>query len=123
MFATQTEAKQFFVERVLAQARLEQMRLSPAEQAMLRWSESDPTFAPDPALVETLATDISDEDYETKISGLLERSYRSDVTSDGAARERYRDAYSVLTQCDHYLLIMIRRAIGRHVRPWWAPWR
>jgi hypothetical protein len=33
MFATPAEAKQFFVEKVLAQARAEQVRLSPAEQA------------------------------------------------------------------------------------------
>ena len=123
MFATPAEANQFFVEKVLAQARAEQVRLSPAEQAMLRWSESDPTFEPDPILVEKLATEISDEDYEIKVAGLLERSYRRDLTSDGAARERYRNAYSVLTQGDHYLLVMIRRAIGHHLRPWWAPWR
>jgi len=123
MFVTQTEAKRFFVERVLAQARVENMRLSPAEQAMLSWSESDPAFAPDPALVERLAAEISDEDYESKVAGLLERSYQRVLKSDGAARDRYREAYSVLTQGDHYLLVMIRRALGRHVRPSWAPWR
>ena len=123
MFATQAEAKRFFAERVLTQARVEQMRLSPAEQATLSWSESDPAFTPDPALVEQLAAEISDEDYETKVAGLLERSYQRDLKSDGAARDRYREAYSVLTQGDHYLLVMIRRALGRHVRPWWAPWR
>ena len=123
MFSTQTEAKRFFVEKVLAQARAEQMQLSPAEQAMLNWSESDPAFTPDPALVEELATEISDEDYETKVAGLLERSYQRDVGSDGAVRERYRRAYSVLTQGDHYLIVMIRRALGRQLRPWWAPWR
>jgi len=55
MFATQTEAKLFFVGKVLAQAHAEQMGLSAAEQAMLSWSESDPAFTPDPALVEQLA--------------------------------------------------------------------
>ena len=122
MFATQAEAKQFFVERVLAQARAEQLRLSPAEQGMLSWSESDPSFTPDLALVEQLATEVSDEAYEGKIAGLLERSYRRDLTADSAARDRYREAYSVLTRGDHYLLVMIRRALGRYLRPWWAPW-
>jgi hypothetical protein len=123
MFATQAEAKRFFVERVLAQARAEQLQLSPAEQGMLSWSESDPSFTPDPALVEQLATEVSDEEYEGKIAGLLERSYRHDLTADSANGDRYREAYSVLTRGDHYLVVMIRRALGRYLRPWWAPWR
>jgi hypothetical protein len=123
MFATQAEAKRFFVERVLAQARTEQVRLSPAEQGMLSWSESDPEFKADPALVEQLAAELSDEEYEAKVAGLLERSYQRDVTSDSSARDRYREAYAILTRGDHYLVVMIRRALGRHVRPWWAPWR
>ena len=123
MFATQGEAKRFFVERVLAQARAEQVALSPAEQGMLSWSESDPAFTADPALVEQLAAELSEEAYEAKVAGLLERSYQRDLTSDGTVRDRYREAYSVLSLGDHYLLVMIRRALGRHVRPWWAPWR
>ena len=117
MFATQTEAKLFFVGKVLAQAHAEQMGLSAAEQAMLSWSESDPAFTPDPALVEQLATEISDDDYETKVAGLLERSYQRDLKSDGAARDGYRKAYSMLVQGDHYLLVMIRRALGRNRQP------
>ena len=88
MFATQAEAKRFFVERVLAQAGAEQLQLSPAEQGMLSWSESDPSFTPDPALVEQLATEVSDEAYEGKIAGLLERSYRRDLTTDSADRRQ-----------------------------------
>jgi len=84
MFATPAEAKQFFVEKVLAQARAEHVRLSPAEQAMLRWSESDPTFEPDPTLVEKLATEISDEAYETEVADLPSpegRCGNNDLTS------------------------------------------
>ena len=121
MFATQTEAKRFFVERVLAQARAEQIRLSLAEQAMLSWSESDPAFTPDPRLVEELGAEISDKDYETKVAGLLERSYQRDLRSDSAATDTYREAYSVLTQGDHYLVVMVRRALGSRLRPWWPP--
>jgi len=90
---------------------------------MLSWSESDPSFTSDPALAEQLATEVSDEAYERKIAGLLERSYRRDLTADDAAGDRYREAYSVLTRGDHYLVVMIRRALGRYLRPWWAPWR
>jgi hypothetical protein len=123
MIATQADAKRFFVDKVLAQARAEQIRISEAEQGMLSWSESDPSFTPDPALVAQLGTEISAEDYEAKIAGLLERAYQHDLKYDGGARERWQDAYSVLGRGDHYILVMIRRELRRHLRPWWAPWR
>jgi hypothetical protein len=120
---TEREAKRFFVERILAQARAEDLRLSQVEQQMLRWSESDPDFKPDPALVDQLAAELSDHEYEDKITGLLERSYRQDVAASDGARGTYRQAYAVLEQRDHYLLVMIKRALAHRLRPWWAFWR
>jgi hypothetical protein len=79
MFRTQAEAKRFFVSKVVGQARVESMTLSDAEQRMLSWSESDPDFVADPRLPEQLAAKISDKDYETKIVGLLWRSFSADV--------------------------------------------
>jgi hypothetical protein len=122
-FAGEGHAKRFFVEQVLKQARLDRIALSPAEEHMLGWSESDPDFVANTLLVEQLADEISDEEYETKIAGLLERGYRREVSADSSARERYRTAYATLTRGDHYIVVMIRRAIGRHLRPWWAFWR
>jgi hypothetical protein len=119
---TQTEAKRFFVDRVLEQARSEHVGLSKAERQMLSWSESDPDFAADPRLVEQLAAEISDSEYERKVAGLLERSYARDVAADRNARSRWREAYSVLSQGDHYLLVMIKQAVHRYLRPWWAFW-
>ena len=85
-------------------------------------SFSDPAFVIDPALVEQLATDISDEDYEAKVAGLIERSCERDVASNSPALESYREAYAALNQGDHYLL-MLQRGLSRRQRPWWAFWR
>jgi hypothetical protein len=120
---TERQAKRFFVDRIMAQARAEGLSLSEAEQRMLSWSESDPDFEADPVLVQQLAAEISDEDYEAKVAGLLQRAFRQDVTSNPAARDRYRQAHDVLRQGDHYVLIMINEALGRQLRPWWAFWR
>ena len=56
---TQSEAKRFF-----ATKRTEGVALSEAERRMLYWSESDPEFKADPKLVEQLASELSDEDYD-----------------------------------------------------------
>ena len=77
----------------------------------------------DPALVKKLAAEISDEEYERKIAGFLKRAYQRDLARDSAVRDSYREAYAVLNQGDHYLLIMINQALGRQLRPWWAFWR
>ena len=81
MVRTQAEAKRFFIGKVMAQAGVEKVVLSDAEQRMLRWSESDPDCVVDPKLSEQLASEISDKDYETKIVGLLARSFAADIES------------------------------------------
>jgi hypothetical protein len=71
---------------------------------MLSFSESDSEFVVNPALVDQLAEEISDEEYEAKVVGLLERSWTRDVASDDTARHSYRKAYAVLSEGDRYLL-------------------
>ena len=112
MFASQSQAKSFFVDRIAAQARAEGQPLSASEHWMLRFSESDPDFVVDPVRVEQLQAEISDSDYETKIADLLKRAYERDTTADTTATAKYREASEILRQGDHYLLIMIDRAIG-----------
>jgi hypothetical protein len=123
MMHTQAEAKQFFATKAIARAQLEGTPLSGAEQRMLWWSESDPEFSADPALGEQLASEISDEQYETKIAGLLKRSFAADVAAGIDARSMWQQARSVLKQSDHYILIMVDRAIDSELKPWWRFWR
>jgi hypothetical protein len=61
MVRTQSEAKRFFVDKVVARARVERVSLSDAERQMLSWSESDPDFIVDPRLPQQLASEMSDE--------------------------------------------------------------
>ena len=123
MVRTQSEAKRFFVEKVVAQARDEQIQLSDAERRMLSWSESDPDFVADPRLSEQLASELTDEEYEKKIVGLLARRFAADVTISPEAEGQWRQAAEVLREGDHYMLIMLDEATGRRLRRWWEFWR
>jgi hypothetical protein len=123
MDQTQTEAKQFFADRVIQQANVERVTLSDAERRMLSWSESDPAFNADPALVEQLSAEISDAEYEAKIAGLLERRFAADLASSANAMDMWRQAQTTLEQGDHYILIMIERAVGSKMKRWWQFWR
>jgi hypothetical protein len=85
--------------------------------------DNGPEFVVDPALVEKLQAELSDDDYEAKIAGLIERSWKRDVETDSNAGDLYRAAFTTLSQGDHYVFIMIERALSRHLRPSWAFWR
>jgi hypothetical protein len=119
MIHTPTEARRFFIDKVLAEARRQGIALTDAEQQMLGWSESEPDSIGDPELAERLAAEISDEDYELKVSALLKAALQRDLESDTHALDDYRRAYALLRQGDHYILVMIDRALGRCLRPWW----
>jgi hypothetical protein len=122
MVHTQSQARQFFVEKVIQRAQVERVKLSDDERQMLSWSESAPDSVADPALAERLASAISDADYEKKIAGLLRRSFLEEVSADGQVKETWRQAWSVLKQGDHYILIMIDQALGKELKPWWRFW-
>jgi hypothetical protein len=123
MVRTQPEAKRFFVDKVVAQARVERAPLSDAERQMLSWSESDPACIVDPRLPEQLASEISDEEYEKKIVGLLARSFAADVEVSPEAQRQWKQAAAVLHEGDHYILVMLDEAVSGRLRRWWQFWR
>jgi hypothetical protein len=112
LFRSQTDAKTFFVDKIVDEARAEGQPLSDDEQWMLRFSESDPGFIVDLERVERLEAAISDSAYEDKIVGLLQRCYERDAESDADAQSLYREASTTLHQGDHYLLVMIDQVLG-----------
>jgi hypothetical protein len=113
---TQTEAKRFFIDKVLQQAARESMSLSENERAMLLWSEDDPDLDIDPDLPDKLDAEISQEDYEAKIAGLLKRAWGADTAAE--SRAVWQAAYKLLNQGDHYIQVMIDMEIGRSLGKW-----
>ena len=115
-FTSESEAKRFVVQKVVAQAEREGVALSKAERHMLSWSEADPDFKPDLELASALDQEMSTEEYEAKVSRLIRLAYDRE---DKSARAQYRDAYSKLNEGDHYISWMIKRALGLKVFNWW----
>ena len=118
-FKDQRDAKSFFVERVVNQAEYEGTNLSKAERYMLAWSESDPSFVQNEKLNEQFEKEITQKEYEEKIQGLIKRIYQRDVSSSPDAKDMYRDAYKILSKGDHYILVMVRAALGLKLNKWW----
>lgn len=121
--SSESQAKHFFIDKIVAQAAREGAPLSEDERWMLGFSEYDPEFVVDVARVERFEQKVPEDAYEAKIAGLIDRACELDVAADRAALESYRHAYRVVEQGDHYLTIMLKPALKRWLRPWWAFWR
>ena len=126
MFSTQADAKRFFVQKMVEQAEAEGAPLSAAERGMLGWSETDPewTLTADAAdeLVAQLASEVSDEEYEASMAELVARAYERDVAVNTDAKARWQQAFSTLNEGDHYILIILERALGRKLEKGWLGW-
>ena len=118
--AGQSKATQFFVERILAHATARGAPFSAAERYMLAWSESDPDFRQDPALSDAFEAETNETRFEEKVVRLIREAYAADARSDPAARERWRSAYQTLREGDHYLLVMLKAALGWRLRKWFV---
>jgi len=112
IFPDQGSAKSLFIRKVLEQAEYEGVAISAAQQYMLAWSESDPSFKQDSKLNSQFEQEIAQGEYEKKIQGLLKRAYKRDIQRDSSEKSTYREAYRVLSQGDHYILVMIQEALG-----------
>lgn len=119
MSLTAEEARRFFIDRIVAEAERQGKPLSGNERRMLSWSEVEPGCVADPELAEALANEISDHDYEAKVSRLLVAAYERELSASPAAKDEYRAAYSVLKRGDYYLMVMVQQALGGRLRRWW----
>jgi hypothetical protein len=118
-FETKMDAKRFIVDKVLKQAKKDGVGLSNAELYNLSWSESNPYFKPYYELSVALEDDIGVDRYESKVAGLIRRVFEQDVAKDPAAKTLYREAYDKLGKDDHYILFMMKSALGLKLSKWW----
>ena len=118
IFSSQFEAKRFFVDKVITQAQKDNTPLSEAEKYMLNWTEVEEGFKIDESINQKFYQETTDDDYEKKVCSPLKRAYESDVSADPAMKETYRSAYRAIEKNDHYILIMIRDALGTKLKRW-----
>jgi hypothetical protein len=112
IFQNESDAKAFFIEKIVRLAEHENTPLSDAQQYMLAWSETDPSFIQNMKLNEKFESEMSQDDFEKKIRGLIERVYVKDVETDKQMKDAYKAAYKVLKKGDHFILVMIDSSIG-----------
>ena len=105
---TATEAKEFVISRIVAEAGSQGLPLSETEWQMLYWSEvHPPPNIPDlKELSARFDAECDSDQYEEKIRGLAAAA-RSRDSANGAQAELWRDAVSALSKEDHYINVFL----------------
>ncbi|MES2393026.1 MAG: hypothetical protein V4555_15375, partial [Acidobacteriota bacterium] len=111
---TTREAKEFLVDHIVAEALRTSTPLSEAEHRMLYFTETGwmpYDFAEvNEAFERECGTPGAENEYEAKITNLI-RSYLLEARqSNPADLQRWHDAVAVLSEEDHYILIMVTEA-------------
>ena len=47
------------------------------------------------------------------------RSFATEQDATQFFVEKIVQAFSTLSRGDHYIMVMINEAVGRHLKPWW----
>ena len=109
-FATNRDAKEFLVSRIVAEAQREGVPLSETEQKMLHFSETAWTL-PDIAEVnDAFDRDYDQASYEEKIANLIRNFCDYSRQANREDFDAWERAVRKIRQEDHYLLVLIDAA-------------
>ena len=100
-------SKQFVIDRILEQARLEGVTLTDIEIRMLKFTEAT-SGSKDLEAAEIFERDYIDEEYEAKIADLIRHAYERD--KQACNQEAWDAALARVAGRDLYLNVMMRRS-------------
>ena len=108
-------AKQFFSNKIIAQAKKDGVPLSPAEKYMLNFSESDQTFNINDKMVAAFENETPEDEFELKIIKLIKSAYNDDIKKSKKEHSIYKEHYQNIQKGDHYIFFMIDVALSEHL--------
>jgi hypothetical protein len=111
VFATKREALDYLAERIVAEAKGENIPLSEIERKMLYFSETDWTLPEIKSVNEIFEQNYDDNEYERKIAGLISRIVAENRgQGDEEKAAAWAAASTKLSEGDYYLLVMFDMA-------------
>jgi hypothetical protein len=112
-FSSPLEAKQFLVNKIVAQSVRTGDRLSDVDRRMLLLNLDEPQSA---AGIPLAVLEDTSRTYENRIVRLLKSAYERD-RNHAEERQRYRQALQELVGTKHYVLMIASVAIGDENTP------
>ena len=106
-FQNSMQAKEFLVSRIVAEAQREQISLTEPERKELCFSEQYPTLPDMMEVNERFEAEYDSAEYEKKIKRLSAKAFKHDRQESPDVAQRWREAISLLSKEDHYILVML----------------
>src|SRR5215467_105917 len=100
------QAKDFLVQQVKEQARLDGISLSELEARMMYFTESDDSCENPLKLNEEFEAKYDTAEYEPKVSRLLHRAYKRLKDENPENKRNWSLAIQTLRKGDHYVLVL-----------------
>jgi hypothetical protein len=117
-FETERQAKEYLIERLVAEAQHEGAPLTDVERKMLYFSETGWSL---PNILDVNAEferDYDTGEYEQRILALATKITQRDKFSAGEDLDSWYEAVQKLSEGDHYLLVLIdKRLVGNAPSP------
>ena len=117
------QAKDFLVQQAAEQAALENVSLSDLEKRMMYFTETDPASCENPIDLDAEFEEQHDtEEYELKISRLLDRAHGRLKQEDPQELRNWQEALQALRKGDHYILVLLNvdSELSRRRPRFWA---
>lgn len=112
VFTSSRDAKEFLVQKVIAEAARENVSLTEIEKKMLYFSEMYPSL-PDINEVSAKFDKEYDMDaYEAKITKLFKNAFQRDRKESPELASQWTDAIGTLAREDHYISVMVGEVAG-----------
>ncbi len=109
-FTNSREAKEFFIRKIVAQAKKENQYISKHEMGLLEFSVMEENAG------DESVDDSSDAEFEKKMGSLLKHAYEDDLRVFSLSAESYKEAYHILNKEDHYILVIIDQSIADRLK-------
>lgn len=102
------QAKDFLVQQTAEQAVLDNVPFSDLEKRMMYFTESDPASCANPLeLNDEFEKQYETDEYEAKVSQLLQHVCKRLKHEDPEALRNWNEAISTLRKGDHYILVLL----------------
>jgi len=118
-FETIREAKEYLIGKIVAEAEREGAPLTEIERKMLYFTETAWTLPDMMAVSAEFDRGYDQDEYERKIGGLVREIEARNVAGSEQENEAWNEAVLMLSDEDHYLLVLIGAgARSSQLSPW-----
>jgi hypothetical protein len=112
------QAKDFLVEQTAKQAALENVPLSDLEKRIMYFTESEDAAEDPIALNGEFEEQFDSDEFEVKISRLLQHAHKRVRTEDPQTARQWKDSVRFLEKGDHYILVLLTRQSSQERPPY-----